>query len=142
MCTMLILVAVLVAVYTTLLVLHHHHTKLGLKVVRCNWFPPKGYKAITLLWWLVVRRGCNITLTLMRHERIHVRQQSEMLLLPFFLWYGLEFLFRLCQYRDQRLAYKNISFEREAYAYDKDSEYLKRRKRYAWFHHLKKENLI
>jgi len=27
-----------------------------------------------------------------RHEIIHPRQQIEMLILPFYLWYGLEYL--------------------------------------------------
>nr|DAU35071.1 MAG TPA: hypothetical protein [Caudoviricetes sp.] len=33
----------------------------------------------------------------------------------FYLWYIIEYLIRLIMYRDTKLAYKNISFEREAY---------------------------
>ena len=61
------------------------------------------------------------------HERIHLRQQLEMLIFPFFIWYFLEFLLRLMQFRKWSLAYRNISFERESYAKEKDLEYLKRR---------------
>jgi hypothetical protein len=35
---------------------------------------------------------------LINHEKIHLRQQLELLILPFFLWYGLEFLIRLLKY--------------------------------------------
>ncbi len=61
------------------------------------------------------------------HERIHLRQQVEILLLPFFVWYGVEFLVRLIASRNFSKAYHNISFEREAYANEKDPLYLKSR---------------
>ena len=41
--------------------------------------------------------------------------------------YGLEFLVRLFQYKNWALAYRNISFEREAYRKEKDLDYLKTR---------------
>ncbi len=63
----------------------------------------------------------------MNHERIHLRQQIELLVVPFYVWYGLEFLLRLLQYRNRRKAYYNISFEREAYGNEKDLNYLKQR---------------
>ena len=133
---------VFLLLYLALLVAHFHYTKYGVRIVTCRWFPPKGFKAIMLFWWLIVKKGCNVTSVLLRHEQIHVQQQSEMLLIPFFLWYGVEFVFRLCQYREWRLAYKNISFEREAYANEKNVEYLNERAPYAWIKHLKKDNLI
>ena len=70
------------------------------------------------------------------HEQIHLRQQSELLVLPFFLFYGLEYLYRLIQYKDRYIAYKNISFEREAYANEKQLDYLKERKYCAWCKYL------
>lgn len=63
----------------------------------------------------------------MNHERIHLRQQLELLIVPFFIWYGVEFLIRLLQYKDRYMAYRNISFEREAYENEKDLDYLQRR---------------
>jgi hypothetical protein len=50
-----------------------------------------------------------------------------MLVIPFFLWYGLEYLIRFIQYRDWKTAYLNISFEREAYQNEKNLHYLKLR---------------
>lgn len=64
---------------------------------------------------------------LLNHERIHLRQQVELLWLPFFIWYGVEYLIRLIQYKDRFLAYQNISFEKEAYAHETDLEYCKTR---------------
>lgn len=63
----------------------------------------------------------------MNHEKIHLRQQAEMLILLFFLWYAIEYLLRLAKYREHDKAYRNISFEREAYAHEHDDNYLKNR---------------
>ncbi len=63
----------------------------------------------------------------MNHEKIHLRQQIELLVIFFYVWYGLEFLFRFLQYKNRHKAYRNISFEREAYHYESDSNYLERR---------------
>lgn len=61
------------------------------------------------------------------HERIHLRQQIELLVVPFFILYGLEFLMRFIHYKSWHIAYRNISFEREAYNNEKDLNYLKSR---------------
>lgn len=65
--------------------------------------------------------------TLLNHERIHLRQQLELGILPFYIWYGLEYLIRRFQHRDHYTAYRNISFEREAFANDQNLAYLKNR---------------
>jgi hypothetical protein len=65
--------------------------------------------------------------TLINHEKIHLRQQLELLVIPFYVFYLIEFFIRLIQYKNWSLAYKNISFEREAYRNEYDISYLKRR---------------
>lgn len=65
---------------------------------------------------------------LINHESIHMRQAIEMLVIPFYLWYSAEFILRFFQYKNFNLAYRNISFEKEAYANEHDLHYLKRRK--------------
>lgn len=70
------------------------------------------------------------------HESIHFRQQIELGILPFYVWYLLEYLIRLIQFRNRRLAYLNISFEREAYANESDFEYLVNRKFWAFRRYL------
>ena len=46
------------------------------------------------------------------HEMVHWRQQMEMLILPFYLWYFIEWIIKLFRYGKR--AYYNLSFEREA----------------------------
>jgi len=72
----------------------------------------------------------------LNHERIHLRQQAEFLLVLFYLWYGTEYLFRLIQYKNKNKAYRNISFEREAYANEKDLQYLNRRPFWRFLHYM------
>jgi hypothetical protein len=69
------------------------------------------------IWPFILIRESKLRLdpVFMNHERIHLRQQTEMLVLLFYLWYGVEFLIRLIQLGNKREAYRNISFEREAY---------------------------
>ena len=89
---------------------------------------PKGFSGLTVFPFVFLREKQHAEdLVTLNHERIHIRQQLEMLVLPFFVWYGVEFFFRLVQYRNRRQAYYNISFEREAYANEKDLDYLKKR---------------
>ena len=68
----------------------------------------------------------------MNHESIHWEQQKEMLGILFYVWYGIEYLVRLIQYRDGDKAYRNISFEREANIFEQCDWYLDGRCRYAW----------
>ncbi|CAG5003655.1 hypothetical protein DYBT9275_03201 [Dyadobacter sp. CECT 9275] len=73
---------------------------------------------------------------LLNHECIHLRQQLEMGILLFYVWYFVEYLIRLAQFRGHYLAYLNISFEREAYRNEKDQEYLIRRGLWAFLEFL------
>ncbi|GEP49370.1 hypothetical protein FNO01nite_00420 [Flavobacterium noncentrifugens] len=94
---------------------------------------PKGYRGMTVFPFVILRERKDAGLpTLMNHERIHIRQQLELLIVPFFIWYFLEYLVRLVQYKDRFLAYRNICFEREAYANESDFEYFKHRKTFAF----------
>lgn len=65
------------------------------------------------------------------HELIHSAQQKELLWIPFYIIYLIEWLFRFCQFRSWHKAYMNISFEKEAYKHGNDLNYLKSRKHYA-----------
>jgi hypothetical protein len=100
----------------------------------------KNYLALCIIPFLFVTRGYdirNLSNTL-NHEKIHARQQLEMLWFPFFLWYSIEYLVRLIIYRSHNKAYMNLSHEREAYANADNPEYLKTRPLYSWFRYLKK----
>ena len=70
------------------------------------------------------------------HERIHLRQQAEMLVVGFYLVYMVILLVNLVRYRNFYRAYSNVFFEREAYANHYDAGYLKKRKPFASFRYL------
>lgn len=72
---------------------------------------------------------------LRHHEIIHWKQQQEMFVIFFYLWYFFEWVIKLFKYGKQ--AYMNISFEREAYANHDNFLYFKIRKFYAWFKYVR-----
>ncbi len=94
----------------------------------------KSFCAVTIYPFVILRNHQSKNdFVLLNHEFIHLKQQKELLWFFFFLWYGLEFLVKLLYYRNAYLAYRNISFEREAYRYEFDLDYLKQRKAYSFF---------
>ena len=109
-----------------------------MKIIINNILPPKGFKCINLFGILFCRRMLNkIDIN---HETIHTKQGQELLWIGFYLWYIIEYLIRLVIYRDTWMAYKNISFEREAYSNQSNLSYLNRRKHYSWFKYIKNSN--
>lgn len=64
---------------------------------------------------------------LLNHERIHLRQQLEMLVLPFYVFYLAEYGWHRLRGLPHHQAYMAISFEKEAYAREYDFAYLRRR---------------
>ena len=106
-------------------------------VIVSRYLIPKGFRGITLFPFVIVsEKDLKQNSVMINHEKIHIRQQLELLILPFFIWYGIEFLVRLIIYRDRNAAYRNISFEREAYANEKDLNYLKQRSFWRFLNYL------
>lgn len=105
-------------------------------IIRNNLIPFLGFSAMTVWPFIFVHKSAWYSNDTDRHERIHGRQQLEMLLLPFYLWYGVEYLVRLCITRSRSRAYRSISFEQEAYTHERDQDYLSHRKWYAWMKYL------
>jgi len=67
------------------------------------------------------------------HERIHIWQQAECLLIFFLLIYHGHYLWlRLVKKMDHITAYKNICFEKEVYEKQEDLSYLNSRKLFSW----------
>jgi hypothetical protein len=81
---------------------------------------------------LVKKEHMKQDLSLIHHEKIHHRQQLELLLVGFYLLYAAHYLFNLLKFRNHFTAYKQIIFEREAFAMDKDLDYLNRRRIFAF----------
>lgn len=72
----------------------------------------------------------------MNHERVHLHQQKEMLVLLFYIWYAVEFFLRYLEFDNAYEAYRNISFEREAYSNEDNLDYLKNRRAWAFLKYL------
>ncbi|MDE6023054.1 MAG: hypothetical protein K2G13_06085 [Muribaculaceae bacterium] len=96
---------------------------------------PKGY-CLNLFGMLFTRDKSWIDQDVINHERIHNAQQPELLFIPFYILYILEWLVRLLQYRNWNKAYTNISFEREAYTNGHNHSYLPARRHYAFLKYL------
>lgn len=71
---------------------------------------------------------------LLNHETIHFQQQLEMLILPFYIWYVVEFILKTLW--TGKSGYRQLSFEREANEHERDSNYIPQRKRYSWLKYL------
>lgn len=100
-----------------------------MKVVRNDIIPFPGYKCVNLFGVLFCRRKAVLADRDFNHEEIHTAQMRELLYLPFYLIYFIEWLTRLLLH--PKTAYMGISFEREAYQHANDMDYLTTRKHYA-----------
>lgn len=123
-------------------------------IIRNNIIPSKGFKTVNLFGIWFVRRDAVLTNKSYRHEGTHTWQIYELMAvgvvlgliwtltfgwswwlvlacLPlFYWWYLVEFFIRAFAVGGR--AYRNISFEREAYGNDMNPDYLSKRKLYAW----------
>ena len=104
--------------------------------IRNSFIPFKGFTAITLWPFVFVRKDKKYSEQTARHEAIHWEQQKGMLIVFFYLWYGIEWLCKYIYYRNGNTAYKNISFEREAYFNQNNVAYLDKRKPYAFLKYI------
>lgn len=102
-------------------------------VLRMESFPPRPFSGISLCGIIIFRRDVRVSSADVRHELIHFRQQCEWLFVGFFVVYVLEFACHLIRLRHWMQAYRAISFEREAYRYQRDDEYLSHRPLWANF---------
>ena len=89
---------------------------------------PKGYVGMTVFPFVILKSKYYLeNKTTINHEKIHIRQQLELLVLPFYILYFGNLFLNLLIYRNFQKAYRNIIFEREAYANEKNLDYLKSR---------------
>jgi hypothetical protein len=86
-----------------------------------------GIRALSFYPFIIISKNTIIDDQLLNHERIHLRQQIELLVIPFYIWYLIALW---------RKGYYNISFEKEAYENDKKPYYLKRRSAYSFIDYL------
>lgn len=115
-----------------------------MKIIRNNIIPVKGFKAINLFGVLFVRGNSVISNKTLRHEHIHTMQMREMMYVPFYLWYGIEYVIRFIGWSFEKKnpfypndkPYDRMSFEREAYGNEHDVYYPKTRKRFSWLKYI------
>ncbi len=90
------------------------------------------------LWPFIILKEDHLKddIYLLNHERIHLRQQIELLVIPFYFFYILEWVIRCCYYFNGYKAYQNISFEREAFRHEKDLDYLQKRKAFSFLRYM------
>jgi len=94
-------------------------------------------KAIALFPFILLNsKSLRFNKTVINHERIHLKQQLELLVIPFYFWYVIEFILRWIKYKHFRTAYEKISFEREAFTNEVDLKYLNKRSSWAFLHYL------
>lgn len=104
-----------------------------MKIVFTKILPVRRIAAVNLFGILFAPRGADVSARTVRHEAIHTAQMKEMLYVFFYLWYLIEWLIRLF---GKGNAYRNISFEKEAYLHDHNRNYLNERKPYDWLKYL------
>jgi hypothetical protein len=98
---------------------------------------PKGYRGMAVFPFVILKYDLDKNNPVfVNHEKIHLRQQLEFLILPFYIFYVLEYIIRLIQYKNKDLAYRNISFEREAYANEANLDYLKNRSFFGFLNYI------
>ncbi|MGJ8659070.1 hypothetical protein [Cellulophaga fucicola] len=97
----------------------------------------KNYVGLSL-WPFIILKSDALKAddTLINHEKIHLRQQLELLVLPFYILYLSEFAIRCLVYRDSYKAYQNLSFEREAYFNEDNPNYLNERRPFSFIKYL------
>jgi len=97
----------------------------------------KNYVGLSL-WPFIILKNTSLKedSVLINHERIHLRQQLELFIVPFYILYILEWLIRSILYFDTYKAYQNISFEREAYQNEDDLDYVNNRTVFSFIKYL------
>jgi len=95
----------------------------------------KRFRGITLFPFIILKKKEYLyDKVLINHEKIHLRQQLEMLIVFFYLWYVIEYVYESFKYGGG--AYRKNSFEMEAYENQYNLDYLKNRKWYSWVKYL------
>jgi len=94
----------------------------------------RGFTAQYAVFWIFFRNKDDMqNKVLINHELIHHEQVKELTPFLFFPLYLSNYLINLFKYKfNTDTAYRNIVFEKEAYANEKNLAYRQNRKRYNW----------
>ncbi|MBC7440762.1 MAG: hypothetical protein H7250_12375 [Flavobacterium sp.] len=98
-------------------------------IITSKYLIRNGIRGLTLFPFILVSEKADLKdEKLINHEKIHIQQQKELLILPFYFWYFIDFVIQFFKFKNKNSAYRNICFEKEAYANEKNLNYLKQRK--------------
>lgn len=129
--------------------------------VENKYIPFGRFKRIAIWPFVFVKKGSAMTKININHEKIHLRQQLEMMIFGVFIgliltitlgfnyWYILmifslffavyliNWIWELIKilFEDKK-AYRDLWFEKEAYFNQDDIEYLKKRNHFAWLKYI------
>jgi hypothetical protein len=93
------------------------------------------YYGITIFPFIFLKRDQRGNERSLTHERIHLRQQIECLIIFYPVFYFADYLYNRISLKHDA-AYRAICFEREAYCNDHSENYLKCRALYSWVNYL------
>lgn len=110
------------------------------KLIYNKWIPFKGFVAINIFGLIFARAeykraietNPKIKREVVNHESIHTEQYKETLFVLFLPLYLINYVINLMIYFNLDKAYRNICFEREAFEFENDLEYLDKRKPFEW----------
>lgn len=97
----------------------------------------KNYVGLSLWPFIILKNDAlKSDIVLINHEKIHLKQQQELLILPFYFIYILEWLVRSLLCLSFYQGYQNISFEREAYYNEHNLNYTNERRAFSFIKYL------
>lgn len=93
--------------------------------------------AITLFPFIILNgKHLKANSILINHERIHIRQQIELLVIFFYIQYASEYIYYRLKAYSHDQAYNKISLEKEAYANEENLDYLRNRRFWSWWKYV------
>ena len=97
----------------------------------------KNYVGLSL-WPFIILKNDSLKedVFLINHEKIHLKQQLELLVIPFYIFYLVEWILKSIYYFDRYKGYQNLSFEREAYHNEKNLDYPSQRRPFSFIKYL------
>ncbi len=97
----------------------------------------KNYVGLSLWPFIILKSDALKTdIVLINHEKIHLKQQLELLVVVFYVTYFIEWIIRSLYFMNFYRGYRNISFEREAYDNEHNLNYSNERRPFSFIKYL------
>lgn len=95
------------------------------------------YTGLSFFIFIWIMRQPHDQRQLVRHEKIHFWQQLEMLFVFHWLLYAFFYLAGRMSGQCHYIAYRYNPFEMEAYIHDPETDYLRKRRPFAWVRYVR-----